>query len=164
MATTFLSGSYGAPGAASSTHPGPIVRVSPAASYTITASSNDVVKFFKLPVNAKILNVGFFGATLASAGTMDLIISDGTTTKVVLDEAVVTAATYYYDARVMHQTGLTGSVVGEAVVADWLGFVTTNANFYVALRVGATQLTTVVAGNLQCFVEYTMTLEPGQGT
>jgi hypothetical protein len=144
--------------------PGVIHRLSKAEDFTINASTDDVLKFFKLPVNAKIVNVGFFGETLGAAGTMDLIITDGTTTKVVLNEAVVTAATYYYDARVMHQTGLTGSVVGEATLADWFGFVTDDDDWEVRLRVGATQVTTPTAGNIQVFVDYTLMLEAGEST
>ena len=162
MPATFTATSFADPGWTGGSPGAHFVRISPAQDFTITASSDDVVKFFKLPVNAKITNVGFLGESLGAAGTMDLIITDGTTTKVVLNEAVVTAATYYYDARVMHQTGLTGSVVGEATVTDWLGFVTDNQDYYVALRVGATQVTTPAAGNLQCFVEYTLDLENGQ--
>jgi hypothetical protein len=91
---TFTAGSYASPAVVLTAHPAPIFRMNKAEDFTMNASTDDVIKFFKLPVNAKILNAGFHGETLGAAGTFDLIITDGTTTKVVLNEAVVTAATF----------------------------------------------------------------------
>lgn len=165
MATTEAK-SYKTPAAVLTAHPGPIYRCSKAESFTIAADA-DVVKFFKLPVNAKIVNGGFFCGELDTNAsptlTLELQVTNGTTTKKLLDGCTTGATVQSYDATVAGVTALAASVVGEVDYGSWKGFVTDDDNYYVAIVADAAPATAASA-NLQVYIEYTMVTEAGQTT
>lgn len=127
-----------------------IHRVSKAEDFSLT--STDTIKFFKLPPGAKILNGGIFGEDLdtSTGATAELQVTDGTTTYKLLD-AVNVQADFAYDAK-----------VDTALYVAWLGKVTDDDDWYVALVLDAAPTTPIADTNIQCYIEYTMDTEAGE--
>ncbi len=160
MATT-LARSFAEP-AVTGGAPGALIRrQSKAQSFTLS-TNGDIIKFFQLPVNAKIAGGGFFCAQLDSNGaptlTLEFSVTDGTTTKKLID-AVTTGAAGSYDAVTLASgPSLTAF---EVAFSTWMGFVVPTKNYYLQVKATA-NAATAVAGNIQVFIEYTMDLEGGE--
>lgn len=148
----------GAPGAI-------ITRVSKAEDFSFTTVAGDIVKFFKLPPNAKILNGGVFGEDIDAAATIELQVTDGTTTYKLLDAADVSTGAYSHDALSKAGAVATGAIVtGGVLMASWLGKVTDDDDWYVCVYVDDAPTAAATDVNMQCYISYTMDLEVGQST
>lgn len=118
--------------------------------------ADDVVKLFKLPYGAKILDGAIEAEALDSGNTLtlDLIVSDGTTTKLIFDECTIGQAGGRADSRDAGATGELSAFTSDSAI----GFVTSNGDFYVALRCG-TAPTTPGNDGVRVSVSYTMCTE-----
>lgn len=166
MATTYSAPSFTHPAINVRGFPGVIERhysmdlaaVTGDASYALVAA--DIFKFFKLPANARVSYARVETDVIddgGTAATLDVIVSDGTTTKVIMDE-ITTSQTLGSKADTRD--------IGAGTVfyqADTIGYVTTNSNFYVAVRCG-TGPTGDAATDAQIKLTfgYVLSLEDGQ--
>lgn len=154
-AETFESLSYKQTVALAKHPSGYTERISKEESFTLDTAA-DVVKFFKLPRGAKLLGACIIGAdhdahATPATVTFDVIVTDGTTTYTLINDAPVGTAVAEYtseSATYGLQTGWRGKVLG-------------NANFYCAAKV-VTPPNTAQAANLQVGIRYTLDIEPGE--
>lgn len=121
--------------------------------------ADDVVKVFKLPQGAKVLYGVIETESLAASDlTLDLIVSDGTTTKLIFDECTIGVAGGRADSR---DAGAVGEL--SAFTADSaIGYVIPNGEFYCALRCG-TAPTTPANDGIRISIGYTMCTELDEG-
>lgn len=135
------------PGNASS-----IERVTPAQDYTLSTTA-DTIRLFRLPTGAKLLGGAVQLEALdsdgAPTGEISLIVTDGTTTKVVLGPLAAETAGFF-DAR----SATTPST-------EFFSFVIPDNTWRAEIRVD-TNMATAAAGNIQASVEYTRALESGE--
>lgn len=122
--------------------------------------ADDVVKVFKLPQGTKIVYGGIEAEALDSGNTLtlDLIVTDGTTTKLIFDECTIGQAGGAAFSRDV-------SAAGEQDAFDTnsaIGFVTDNGDYYVALRCGVAP-TTPGNDGIRVTVGYTMCTELDEG-
>jgi hypothetical protein len=122
--------------------------------------AGDKIKLFKLPQGCKLCYGGLAAETLAAANlTLDLFVTDGTTTKYFLNEAIIGVLGGQVDTR-SPTTAALASAVG--VITPFgtdaaVGFVTTNGDFYVGIGCGTAAAST--ADGLRAVVGYTMCTE-----
>lgn len=166
MATTYEAPSFAHPAINVRGFPGVIERhysmdlasVTGDASYALVA--DDVFKFFKLPANARISYARVETDVIddgGTAATLDVIVSDGTTTKVLMDEIPT--------SQTLGSKGDTRDVEDSTVCyqADTIGFVTTNSNFYVAVRCGTGPTgDAATSAQIKLTFGYVLSLEDGQ--
>ncbi len=120
-----------------------------------TGAVNDVYKIAKLPKGAKLvtgwmLEVPDIDTNATPTATLDVIVTDGTTTKTVINATTAGQAggiNYDHTATFGVQTGV-------------MGFVTTNDDFYVALKFSAAAAT-YAAGIVKIQFRYSTDLEGG---
>lgn len=114
---------------------------------------NDKVKYFKMPIFAKIVGGGIEIAELDShatpVGELALVVTDGTTTYTLISGFSMGAAAFR-DAAVEALTG-------------WKGKVLANQDFWVEVQV-TTAPATVAAGNVRVWIEYIRMTEAGEVT
>jgi hypothetical protein len=125
--------------------------------FTLTTGViNDVYKIFRLPKGAKLLPLGWYiespdvDTNATPTVKFDLIVTDGTTTKTVIADTVVGQA----GGTVFDQTATVGQQTG------WVNYVTTNGNFYVALKID-TASATHASGSVIVGCKYSIDLESG---
>lgn len=96
--------------------------------------ANDVIKIFKLPVNAKILYGVIESEALDGHATptldVDLQVTDGTTTKLLFDGATIVQGGGRADTRDAGATGEMHAFSSNSAV----GYVLDNADYYLALK------------------------------
>jgi len=115
-------------------------------------------RIFKLPVNAKIVDAGYFCEDLDSGATfdIDIDITDGTVVRQVVDSNTVGQTGGYYG---MATNGTSPITEGADSAFSALGYVIPDVDFYMLV-------TFVAVGdqdkNLQFFVSYTNILEAGE--
>jgi len=158
MATTYTATSYATP-ALARPQSGPTTRwaeYSLGSSFTFVV--NDVIKFFKLPAGAKVITgwgieADDLDANATPTLTLSLAITDGTTTKTIIDGSIAgQAGGFCYDS-----TGTYGQQ------ADVMGFVTTNDDFYVYLLAKAAAAgACAAASKVKVWVTYTLDTEAGE--
>jgi len=166
MATTYEAPSFAHPAINVRGFPGVIERhysmdledVTGDASYALVA--DDVFKFFKLPANARISYARVETDVIddgGTAATLDVIVADGTTTWVVMDE-ITTSQTLGSKADTRD--------IGAGTVfykADTIGNVTDTSNFYVAVRCGTGPTGDAAAdAKIKLTFGYVLSLEDGQ--
>jgi hypothetical protein len=166
MATTYEAPSYVAPAYNHRGFPGVIERhyemdlatVTGDTSYALIAA--DVFKFFKLPANARISYARVETDVIddgGTAATLDVIVSNGTTTWVLMDE-ITTSQTLGSKADTRD--------IGAGTVfyqADTIGKVTTGSDFYAAVRCGTGPTGDAAASALiKLTFGYVLSLEDGQ--
>lgn len=166
MATTYEAPSFAHPAINVRGFPGVIERhysmdledVTGDASYALVA--DDVFKFFKLPANARISYARVETDVIddgGTAATLDVIVADGTTTWVVMDE-ITTSQTLGSKADTRD--------IGAGTVfykADTIGNVTDTSSFYVAVRCGTGPTGDAAAdAKIKLTFGYVLSLEDGQ--
>lgn len=151
MATTYEATSYkrpavvaqGFPGVIDVTYEQDLEDLTSDASYAFII--NDVIKFFKLPANAVLLYSRLETDVLDDHATptlvLDVLVTDGTTTKVMYEAAstLSSAGGEIHDSRTSLNAPADGT---EGPREDVVGFITTNNDFYVAVKA-----TTAAAGD-----------------
>lgn len=148
----------GAPGAV-------IERVSKAQDFTLGTVAGDIVRFFRLPPNAKILGGGIFGEDFGDAAAVELQVTDGTTTYKLLDAADVDGGDFSFDAEALSGGVATGTpATGGVLMANWKGKVTDDDDWVVQLYVEDAPTAEAADKNIQAYIRYTMDLEVGQST
>lgn len=125
----------------------------PFTTFTFSAAlaANDVVRAYKLPLNATLMPSGWFIETSADFDTstnltLTLRVTDGTTTKTVILASTVGQGAA---ARVTQDVGNGSLQVG------WLGFKTTSSDFRVELLVAAGP-STATSGSIIIGCGYTL--------
>lgn len=158
MATDYTATSYATP-ALARPQSGPTTRwFAHDIGSSFTFVINDKVKFFKLPAGAKIVPGWGIEADDLDAGatatlTLSLAITDGTTTKTIIDGSVAgQAGGVCYDHTATY---------GQQ--ADVMGFVTTNDDFYVyVLAKAAAAGAGAASSKLKVWCTYTLDTEAGE--
>jgi hypothetical protein len=155
MATTFTADSYAEPAwthAGSGGGGGTIERISKAEDFTLSAV-NDEIKFFKLPPNAKILG-GFFMAeevdtNATPTGTVELQVTDGTTTYKLIDGLSVGADVYQLAPN-------------ASTNIAWQGQITDDDDWYVQVELDTVCATFGSDVNIQVGIRYSLDREAGE--
>lgn len=127
--------------------------------------ASDEVKLFKLPQGAKICYGNLASEALAASGlTLDLRVTDGTTTKYLFNEAIIGVLGGQIDTRSPDTASAasTAGVIPPFGTDSAVGFVTTNGDFYLALTCG-TAATTPANDGIRVTIGYTMCLEMDEG-
>lgn len=158
MATTYTATSYTTP-ALARPQSGKTTRwYSHPLGSSFTFVINDVIKVFKLPQGAKLLPGWGIECDDLDAGatptlTLSLAVTDGTTTKTIIDGSTAgQAGGITYDST---------SSVGQQ--ADVMGFVTTNDDFYVyVLAKAAAAGACAASSKLKVWCSYTLDTEAGE--
>lgn len=161
MATTYTAKSWFVPAVGANTFPGVIkrayaVELSEATNDTSYAFIiNDIIKVFALPPYVKILS----GKMVTNGETddhatptvdLDLIVSDGTTTKTLVNGGTA-----------MSEDNVTATTDFDA--DDAYMYVTPTDDFYVAIKAIAAAAGDAATGaDITCEVEYTGLTEPGE--
>lgn len=118
--------------------------------------TNDVIKFFKLPVGAKLLGGHIESEDLDTdatpAITLSLIVTNGTTTKTLIDGGTVGQG----GGIVFAESDATG-----AAQTGWKGYVCNGDGWYVAVKVKL-QADAAQAGDIQAGIRYTKNTEGGE--
>lgn len=156
MATTYEAKSYKQPAL---DYPLQIMeRVSKAEEFgTSTALViNDVIKFFKLPPGAKLLGASIEAEDIDTHATptitLSLIVTNGTTTKTVIDGSTVGQG----GGIVFAESDATG-----AAQTGWKGYVCNGKDWYVGVKVKAAAAT-AAAGDIIASIRYTKDTEGGE--
>lgn len=166
MATTYEVPSFVHPYMIARGFPGVIERhyeadleaVTGDASYALVAG--DIFKYYKLPPNARVSYARLETDVIddgGTAATLDVIVSDGTTTWVLMDEVVT--------SQTLGSKGDTRDVEDSTTtyVADTIGKVTNTPNFYVAVRCGTGPTGDAAASaKIKLTFGYVLSLEDGQ--
>jgi hypothetical protein len=88
---------------------------------------NDTIKAMKIPAFVRLLGAALYNSVDLDDGTgvaeLDVLITDGTTTKTLLDGGTATSA-----------VGNVSSLDTHTVATDGIGFVTDNGDYYVYLK------------------------------
>lgn len=165
MATTYNVPSFthpainvrGFPGVIERTYSADLEAVTGDASYALVIG--DVFKFFKLPANARLSYARLEAPVDLDDGatdmTADVIVTDGTTTWALMDEAVI-GAVGIWDTR--------DAATTTTAKINTIGKVTTNSNFYAAVRIGAVGATgdAATGAKIVLTIGYVLSLEDGQ--
>lgn len=125
-----------------------------------TLELNDVIKFFKLPANAKILFGRIACEDLDSHATptitLDLLVTDGTTTKYVFNASTIGQAGGFVDSRDAAASGVVHELSSNTAINYTLP--DNEVDWYVALKVSAAPAT--AAGDaIAVSIGYTHCLE-----
>lgn len=121
--------------------------------------ANDVLKFFKLPPDVKIL-WGRVDAEELDGGTSltwDLQVTNGTTTKLIFDGSTIGQSAGYIDSRDAGGTGQLGKFGTDGAI----GYVVPDDNYYVALKVIDAPTGAGAGDELEVEIAYTSQLESG---
>lgn len=124
--------------------------------------TSDVIKLFKLPPDVKILGGKFHSGALdsGSALILDLVVSDGTTTKYIFDGMTACRAGGAVNSDDASATGF----MHAFSTASAIGYVIPGDNWYVAI-LGSTGATGAgAADDIFVQVEYTTLLESNEAT
>ena len=163
MATTYEAKSFqGGIAVGANTFPGVIKRAYSANLEDTTADAtyafiiNDLIKFYQLPPYVKVLDAAIVSGDAAlddhATPTLDLdvLVSDGTTTKTAVNGGTA-----------INQANVTANMDKDADNAYL--FVTTNDDFYVALKAIAASAGDAASGaTVAVEISYTGLLEPGE--
>lgn len=117
--------------------------------------ADDTIKFFQLPEGGVKLLGGVIESEDLDAGTavtLDLIVTDGTTTHILIADTTVAQA----GGVISTMDSQTGSNQ-----TGWYGKVLTGSDWYVAVRVG-TAPTTPAAGKVKAGIRYSCDVEAGE--
>lgn len=172
-AEVFEALSYKVPALSSPSFPGVITRVfdvdidllvgnTSGVAGMDTIEAGDIIRFFKLPVYAKILHGRIFSEALDAHATptltADLIVTDGTTTKYLINDSTTVQAGGVASTQ---DAGAGVGEVNELTADSAMQFVTTNEDFRVDL-VFPTACATAGEDVVGVEISYTMALEPGE--
>ena len=162
MATTYTNRSYNEPYLVGTAAPGLIVRTAVVDLDSLTGDTsyafiiNDVIKLFKIPPYAKIVD-GFVGSAddLDDHATptleLNLQITDGSTTKTLVDQGV------WAGSATLTRAG------AAPATEDAINYVTTDNDFYAQLKaIAASAGDAATTSEIDVMVAYTMNLEPGE--
>lgn len=162
MATAYTARSYNEPYLVGTAAPGMITRllnidlVDLTGNATYTFIINDTIDAAKLPPYAKIVD-GYLGSAqdldtnVTPTLELNLLITDGTTTKTLVDQGVWSGAAQITRAG------------GAPATETAIGFVTTNADFKAQIKAIAGGASAAAAtAFVLAAVSYVMNLEPGE--
>lgn len=119
----------------------------------------DVIKFFKLPPDVKILwgRVDAEDIDSATSLTWDLEVTNGTTTKLIFDGATIGQSAGYIDSRDAGGTGQLGKFGTDGAI----GYVVPDDNYYVAWHVKDAPAGAGAGDEIEVEIAYTSQLESG---
>ena len=169
-AQTFTTKYYRQPAVFAANFPGIIERsvtldldtlIGPDGTDATPLEAADILKLFKLPQGAKLLYGVIESEDLdTSTGiTLDLGVTDGTTTKLFFDEATIAQAGGRADSRDAGATGALDAFDSNAAS----GYVITNGNFYVYLSCGTAASGTFQNDGIRVTIGYSLALEVDEG-
>lgn len=166
-AQTFTAPSFKNSGVHLTNFPGVIERqavadldllIGPDGTAATTLETDDVIKFFKLPANAKILygRIDCEDLDSATSLTLDLIVSDGTTTKYLLNASTIGQGGGFADTRDAAANGVQDVFDANSAIGYTLP--DNETDWYVAVVVDTAPGGAQNDG-IGCTIGYTMALE-----
>lgn len=124
--------------------------------------TSDVIKIFKLPPDVKIIGAQFHSNALDSGSSLDLdlVVTNGTTTKYLFDGITVGRAGGGISTHDAATTGFMDAFDTNSAV----GWVVDNDNYYLALNVVAGSAGAGTGDDIYITVSYTSALESNEAT
>lgn len=124
--------------------------------------TSDVIKIFKLPPDVKIIDAQFHSNALDSGSSLDLdlVVTNGTTTKYLFDGITVGRAGGGISTHDAATTGFMDAFDTNSAV----GWVIDNDNYYLALNVAAGSAGAGTGDDIYITVSYTSALESNEAT
>lgn len=118
---------------------------------------NDVIKFFKLPPDVKILWARVDSEDIDSATSLvwDLQVTNGTTTKLLFDDATVGRSAGFVDSRDAGGTGVLSKFATDSAI----GYVVPDDNYYVAYKCITAPAGAGSGDEIEVEIAYTSNLE-----